>query len=136
MAPLFKKELVSAMKTQPYSLSVDGSNDTGLEKINPLTVRIFNGDSKKVTMRFLDMCTTTGKNAATADAIFQKINSVLDMHHIPWDNCVGVGVDNCSINMGRHNSIMTRIQDINSRSILWVVHAILLITLQVMLLIS
>lgn len=35
VAPQFRGELVSLMQNQPYSLSVDGSNDTGLEKMNP-----------------------------------------------------------------------------------------------------
>ena len=115
VAPLFKNELISAMASIPYALSVDGSNDTGLEKINLLTVRIFDEENGKVNMRFLDMCITTGDKAATAEVIFNKINSVLHEHNIPWDNCVGVGVDNCSVNMGRHNSIMTRIRGVNSR---------------------
>jgi hypothetical protein len=60
-------------------------------------------------MQFLDMCATTGERAATAEVIFDKIQSVMEVNDIPWDNCVGVGFDNCSVNMGRHNSIMTRI---------------------------
>ena len=70
VAPLFKNELISAMASIPYALSVDGSNDTGLEKINPLTVRIFDEENGKVNMRFLDMCITTGDKAATAEVIF------------------------------------------------------------------
>ena len=35
-----RDELVAAMKQEPYSLSVDASSDTGLSKMNPLTVRI------------------------------------------------------------------------------------------------
>ena len=35
----FRSQLVEEMKSKPYSLAIDGSNDTGL---NPLTVRIFN----------------------------------------------------------------------------------------------
>lgn len=38
VTPQFREELVSLMQQAPYSLSVDGSNDTGL---NPLTVRVY-----------------------------------------------------------------------------------------------
>ena len=79
IAPEFKAELIAVMQQVPYSLSVDGSNDTGLEKLNPLTVRIYD---EKWQKRFLDMCTTTGKDAA--EAIFEKINAVLSAHAIPW----------------------------------------------------
>ena len=38
VAPLFKAHLVGLMQKSPYSLAVDGSNNTGLLKMNPLTV--------------------------------------------------------------------------------------------------
>ncbi|XP_034092754.1 uncharacterized protein LOC117560097 [Gymnodraco acuticeps] len=53
VAPHFKKELVMKMREKPFTLVTDGSNDTGLKKMNPLTVRIF--DTNKVVHRFLDM---------------------------------------------------------------------------------
>ena len=48
IAPEFKQELVAIMQHTPYSLSVDRSNDTGLEKLNPLTVRIFDERARKL----------------------------------------------------------------------------------------
>ena len=36
-APYFQRELVSVMKSDPYSLLTDGSNDVGLHKMNPVT---------------------------------------------------------------------------------------------------
>jgi hypothetical protein len=56
------------------------------------------------------MCSTT---ASTAQAIYDKINEVLNKHGIPWDFCVGMSVDNTSVNIGRHNSIKTRVKDAN-----------------------
>lgn len=41
LAPHFKAILVNAMKVLPFSVAVDGSNDTGLEKMNPMTVRLY-----------------------------------------------------------------------------------------------
>ena len=41
VAPKLKKGLIDSMKVNPFSVSVDGSNDIGLTKMNPLTVRIF-----------------------------------------------------------------------------------------------
>ena len=40
------------MKGMPFSLSIDGSNDTGIEKMNPMTVKIF--DANGMTHKFLD----------------------------------------------------------------------------------
>ena len=113
VAPEFASELVSYMQSALFTLSVDGSNDTGLEKMNPLTVRIFDINRGKVDTRFFDMCTTVGLQAATAYAIFSKMNEALLTRSISWNNCVGVGVDNTSVNIGCHNSIMTRVHEVN-----------------------
>ena len=49
VAPQLRDELVAAMKQEPYSLSVDASNDTGISKMNPLTVRIYDVNQKVVS---------------------------------------------------------------------------------------
>ena len=45
LQPYFEQVLVTQMKSQPFTLAIDGSNDTGLRKMNPLTVRIFDSES-------------------------------------------------------------------------------------------
>lgn len=61
LSPYFQNNLVESMKSAPFALAIDGSNDNGLEKMNPLTVRIFDLESKKVITNLLDMCLTSGK---------------------------------------------------------------------------
>lgn len=114
IAPHFQAALVEEMKANPFSLLVDGSNDTGLEKLNPLTVRIFDINRRQVVTHLLDMCTTSGCGCGTSDAIFGKIDSVLEKHHIPWHNCIGFGVDNTSVNVGLRHSIMTHVKQQNA----------------------
>ncbi|KAK6481138.1 hypothetical protein HHUSO_G17313 [Huso huso] len=111
IAPYLHDELVKKMRNRPYTLSTDGSNDTGREKMNPLAVELF--DVVRVEHMFLDMCITTGTNAATAETIFEKMDSVLKKDNIPWQNCVGLSVDNANVNMGVCNSIKSRILSIN-----------------------
>ena len=41
IAPYFKATLVDVMKSQPFSIAIDGSNDSGLEKMNLLTFLFF-----------------------------------------------------------------------------------------------
>ena len=48
------------MKSVPFSVEVDGLNDLGLEKINPMTVRYLDVYSGMVSTQLLDMCLTAG----------------------------------------------------------------------------
>ena len=73
LAPYLSKELVTAMKHQPYSLSVDASNDAEISKMNPLMVRIFDIRQKRVSQKFLDLCITRGVDASISKEIFEEI---------------------------------------------------------------
>ena len=77
VAPDLKRQLVAAMQEQPYSLSTDASSDTGLSKMNLLTVRIFYVNRNVVTQKFLDLCLTSGEDAGRTKSIFDKINDTL-----------------------------------------------------------
>ena len=54
--PDLQQSLIDEMKVSVFSLSTDGSNDQNLEKMNPVTVRIFDINQHKIVMKFLDMC--------------------------------------------------------------------------------
>ena len=61
LAPFFKKSLIESMKSRPFLIAINGSNDTGIEKMNLITVRYFDEDEGRVQTRFFDMCLTKGK---------------------------------------------------------------------------
>ena len=46
LAPFLQEDLKSALK--PFSICIDGSNDTGLEKMNTITMQIFDVKSGKI----------------------------------------------------------------------------------------
>lgn len=52
VAPTFKAERVTTMKQSPFSIRIDGSSDTGLEKMNPITVRTFDIGGERVDSRW------------------------------------------------------------------------------------
>lgn len=56
LAPSFHGYLVSQMKTLPFTLATDGSNNSDLTKMNPVTVKLFDVNCNKVVSNFLDMC--------------------------------------------------------------------------------
>lgn len=76
--------LVEAMKEKSFSLLIVGSNDTNIEKLNPLKVRIYDDKQKQVVPILLDMCTTSGRDCSTADINFQKIDSIMSQYDISW----------------------------------------------------
>ena len=55
LVPYLKASLLEKMKNVPYSLAVDDSSDNGLQKMNPLTVRIFDVKRGRVTTQLLDI---------------------------------------------------------------------------------
>ena len=63
---LFKKLL----KNDFYLLSTNGSNHTGLGKMNPLIVPLYDSSKIRVDARVLDMCCTSGQNSGTVAEIF------------------------------------------------------------------
>jgi len=111
IAPHYQQQLVECMKKDPFALAIDGSSDSGVEKMNPLTVRLFDNLCGIVCTRLLDMCMSS---SATANSIFSKMNEALSHRVISWTNCVGISLDNTSVNMGCHNSISTKVQSANS----------------------
>ena len=105
------------MNNEPNSPTVDGLNENGLQKMNLLTVRIFDVQRGCVTTQLLDMFLTSGRNGGTAAAIFERIDEKMTEKEIPWINYVGFGVDNANVNNGKHNSIKTRVLEKKSPSI-------------------
>ena len=108
LQPHLESILVARMKKEPFALAIDGSNDNDVKKMNPLTVRFFDETNGHVCTQFLDMCATSGTSAGTAKAIFEVLDTALGSRGISWLNCVGISVDNTSVNVGKHNSIMSR----------------------------
>ena len=69
LAPSFHVDLVSKMKTNPYTLATDWSNDSGFYPNESFDLKILDISLNKVTTNLLDMCTT---KRATVAVIFVK----------------------------------------------------------------
>ena len=113
VASYFKDQFVSLMIDNPFSMAIDGGHDSGLTKINPVSIRIFVQKTDRVQLRFYDMCTTTGRNLHTSDTIFSTLLDLFLTSQIPLINCVPFYCDNASVNLGKHHSIMTSVSELN-----------------------
>ena len=54
------------MKKFPFSFMIDGSNDTGIAKMYPITVRIYDVNFNRVMTKFFDMNLIEGSTSETA----------------------------------------------------------------------
>ena len=71
----FFKKLESDIQEMPYSLMLDGSNDTGLSKMFPNTVWVFDVNFNRLMTKFFDMNLIDGTDASTAEAMFQSVDN-------------------------------------------------------------
>ena len=110
IAPSLLLSVTTALASSPFSLSVDGSNDSGHKKMNPLAVKIFDVQQQKVMFNLIDMCTTAGEKAATAEAIVSSIISVFQKLSLPWMNVVAISMDNTSVNFGKRKGILSQLK--------------------------
>ena len=76
MGPHCHEYVVQHCLQHPFSLGIDGSGDTDVENMNPMTVRIFDiNRSKTVTTQFYDMCVTSGLHASKAEQLFEVVQT-------------------------------------------------------------
>ena len=102
---IFRSELIRQMNSGPYSLGTDGSNnESGIKKLNPALIRLFDDNKGKVSVQLLDMGSCKD---GTAEALFNNINYILIENRVDWENCVAVGLDNTAVNVGKKNAIVT-----------------------------
>ena len=51
--------------------------------------------------------------ASTAAANFSSINDAFVANDVSWNNCVSLGVDNTSVNVGKHHSLFVEAKKLN-----------------------
>ena len=106
------------MQELPYSLMLDGSSDSGIEKMFPVTVQVINVKFQRVIIKFFDMNVIEGFNASTAEWMFQSEDNLLESKSTGWDYCMAIGLDNNNVKIGDHNSIKSRAQEKNENIII------------------
>ena len=56
--------------------------------------------------------------SSDVDGIFAAIDKTFGNNGIPWDKCISLGVDNTSVNIGKHHSLITKARENNDEIIL------------------
>ena len=126
--PYYHKQIIDYCKNHPFTVGHDGSNDTGVQKMNPIAVRIFDiNRSKTISEHFYSMSLTDGENAGKAHKTFEKIDSIFQSDGIPWQNCASLSVDNTNTPVGKRNYVGFRFLEKNLMFLLVAALATLLI---------
>ena len=63
-----------------------------------------------VVNQILEMCLSSFSDA---DGIFAAIDKAFANNGILWDKCISLGVDNTSVNIGKHHSLITKAREKN-----------------------
>ena len=122
---IFRPELTRQMNSGPYSLGTDWSNDevgtdwsndevgtdwsndeSRIKKMNPVLIRLFDDNKGKVPSQLLNMGAC---KEGTTEVLFHDIASILRENKVDWENCTAAGLDNTMVNVGKKNSIRTRV---------------------------
>ena len=101
------------MNEERHYLSVDASSDTGVSKMNPSTITLFDVNRQVVSQKWLDLCLTTGVDASKPKEVFDAIDNTLERYEIPWYHCVAFGIDSTNSNIGAKHSIKSRVTQVN-----------------------
>ena len=108
--PTLHESLVTYMQNRPLSICNDGSSDSGIKKMNPVCINIFDANnSLQVQTKFYDMCVDTRVDRSKSETLFNAINDKFVKDDIHWQNVISVGLDNSSAKMGICNSVKSRI---------------------------
>ena len=104
--PALHESLVTYVQNRPFSICNDGSSHSGIKKMNPVFVTIFDANiSLEVQTKFYDMRLTTGVDCSKSETLFNAINGKFVKDGIHWQNVICVGLNNTSANMGIRNSV-------------------------------
>jgi len=110
IAPSLLDELVNDVNNTSYSLIIDESTDVSTKKLLCVVVRYFSTALNRIVSTFLGLVELEGE---TADAISSSLLEFLDKLKIDFNKCMGIGTDGCSVMVGKHNSVITKLKAVN-----------------------
>lgn len=108
LGPAAENAVVTACRTQPFTILCDGGNDNFEKKYFGVMVRLWDDSRHQVVVRFLDCPVCNISNGQTP---FEALADVLQKRDIPWKNVVGFASDSASIMVGRRNSVLSRVRE-------------------------
>ena len=97
-----------------FTILCDGGNDRLDKKYFAIIVSFWDESLAMVVTRFLGMPKC---NIATGEALFDALEKELSDRSVPWKNAVGFASDSASIMVGVRNSVLSRGEKSNPKSL-------------------
>ena len=106
----FHEDLVSQLKTSPFSILLDETTDVSTTKQLCAVVRLFDSSTECIASRFFRLYEVS---KADAETLFTTVKEDLEKIGIPLNNIIGYAADGANVMMGGHNSVRTRMEELN-----------------------
>lgn len=107
----FMDPVVDLCQHNPFSILCDEGNDNE-DKNFAILVRLWDENLRKPVTRFLDMPVC---NIGTGEKLFDLIDESLKGRSIPWSNVVAFESDTTNVMIGKHNSVLSRVKDVQPK---------------------
>ena len=106
LAPAMRDVVDKACSSAAFTILCDGGNDRIDRKYFAILVRYWDTVLGQAVTRFLGMPVC---NIATAENLFEALDTTMEDHGLPWNNVVGFAFDSASVMVGKRNSVLSRV---------------------------
>ena len=107
LAPAMREVVDRACSSAAFTILCDGGNDRIDRKYFAILIRYWDDVIGQAVTRFLGMPTC---NIATAEKLFEALDTMMENRSLPWANVVGFASDSASVMVGVNNSVLSRVR--------------------------
>ena len=106
----YKSANVATIQRRPFSLSTDGSNGAN-SKLYPILTYVFDEKLKRIEWKLISIPALGKTQSATAEHIFQLLDSELMEHCIAYNHVIALSVDNTNTMVGHKKGLYGRFKE-------------------------
>ena len=108
LAKYFQGKLDSELQNTFFSLNIDESTTSNLEKAVAVLVSYFSEEEGQIVVKHLESFKIVNANA---ENLFNSICQMFETHGLPWQNIISVLLDSCNTMRGKKTGLETRMRE-------------------------
>ena len=113
--PFLKEPVIDSLKSTPFNLMCDESNDKGDQcKLLTILVRSFDANTDSIVTRHLE---TVGITDFTAEGIFSALKDILERYNLPFANVLSFTSDTCNVMKGARGGVIAKLRSVQPKII-------------------